>query len=294
MSSRALSAVALVAATVALASSALAQNQQQNAAGVASYAQFSEGRLQHDVFKDGKKGMEVHHKIRTVGMNGKELEVACYFYNADGTALRDQNNSFRTTTGEVSVGERQPVQYDDATFNDFTLFIPHDELHAGAGAHDLKTNCEAFDSGRSLGKSGFLSFTLRVGGAVPKIAKFGAGSLKHDMFKDGVKGLEIHHPLTVQAMKDQELEVTCFFYYEAGGALRDTNQRYYTSAGDVSVMDKVAVQYVDATFNDFTLFIPYDELHLPAGKSDLKIRCEAFDKGVSIGQSDWLHLWYNK
>ena len=282
------------AALIPVQASAQNNQQQQNAAGVAAYAQFSEGRLEHDVFKDGKKGMEVHHKIRAVGMNGKELEVACYFYKSDGTALRDTNQAFRTTTGEVSVGERHQVQYEDATFNDFSLFIPHDEMHAGAGAHDLKTNCEAFDSGRSLGKSGFLTFTLRVGGAVPKVAKFGAGSLKHDVWKDNVKGLEIHHPLTVQAMKDRELEVTCFFYYEAGGGLRDTNKLYYSADGNVSVMDKVNVQYVDATFNDFTHFIPYDELHLPAGKTDLKIQCEAFDQGVSIGKSEWLHLWYNK
>ena len=45
---------------------------------------------------------------------------------------------------------------------------------------------------------------------------------------------------------------------------------------------------------DFVHFIPYDELHLPSGKTDLKIQCEGFDAGVSIGKSDWVHLWYRK
>jgi hypothetical protein len=295
----------LACAATVLPGALFAQNNnQQNAAG--AYATFSEGRLVHDVTRDGKKGLEVHHKIRVVGMLGREVEVACYFYYANGTALKDTNQAFHTVTGEVSVGEKQPVQYADATFNDFTLFIPHTELHAPDGTHDMKTNCEAFDAGRSLGKSvGWLTFTLRQGGAAlgnnlgnvnnaAKIARFGAGSMKHDVFKDGVKGLEIHHPLTASGMLGRELEVTCFFYYEGGDPLKDFNQRYYTLNGNVSVMDKVTVNYAEANWADFTHFIPYDELHLSPGKTDLKLNCEAFDAGVSIGKSDWLHLWYTK
>lgn len=290
----------LCAATV-LPGAVFAQNNnnQQNAAG--AYAQFSEGQLNHDVTRDGKKGLEVQHKIRVVGMLGKEVEVACYFYYANGTALKDTNQVYHTVTGEVSVGEKHQVQYADATFEQFKLFIPHLELHAPDGKHDMKTNCEAFDAGRSLGKSGWLTFTLRQGAAAlgnvnnaAKSATFGKGSMKHDVFKDGVKGLEIHHPLTVKGMLSRELEVTCFFYYEGGDPLKDFNQRYYTLNGNVSVMDKVTVNYVDANWADFTHFIPYDELHLSPGKTDLKIQCEAFDQGQSIGRSDWLHLWYTK
>lgn len=287
----------ILAAALLLGGAAFAQNNeqaQQSAVGNSARAEFSEGRLVHDVFKDSKKGMEVHHKIRVVGMKDRDLEVACYFYREDGTPLKDENNSFRTTGGDVSVGEHHVIKYADSTFKDFSLFLPHNELHAGTGAHKLKVKCEAFDSGRSIGKSGWQSFTLRVGGAVPKLIKFGKGSLKHDVFKDGIKGLEVHHPIDVQAMANRELEVTCFFYYENGGALRDMNKRYYTANGNVSVMDKVQVKYADAKWADFVHFIPYDELHLPSGKTDLKIQCEGFDAGVSIGKSDWVHLWYRK
>jgi hypothetical protein len=282
---------ALLAGTPALAQNN--SNAQFNAASPRA-ATFSEGRLVHDVFRDGKKGMEVHWKVEVSGMKDRELEVACYFKRKDGTPLKDENGSFRTTTGNVSVGDREMVKYEPALFGDFTLFIPHSELHAGPGKHDLTANCEAFDSGKSLGKSGYLSFTLSVGEAVPKEAEFGAGFLKHDVVRDGVKGIEVHHPLTVQAMKDRELEVTCFFWFSDGRKLKDFNQRYRAADGQVSTSDRVQVKFPDAKWADFTVFLPYDELHMSSGTSNLKVQCEAFDAGQSIGKSGFYPFTFTK
>jgi len=125
-----------------------------------AYATFSEGRANPSARRQDEDGVEIRHRIRVVGMLDKEVEVSCYFYDAGGNALRDLNQSYRSTDGQVSIGKKAMVTYRDAIFREFILFIPLSELHAPAGEQQVAVNCEAFDSGRSVGKSDWLKFTV--------------------------------------------------------------------------------------------------------------------------------------
>ena len=39
-------------------------------------------------------------------------------------------------------------------------------------------------------------------------------------------------------------------------------------------------RYVNSTYKDFKLFMPYSELHMAVGKHDLKFNVQIFDKGT--------------
>lgn len=274
---------------------------------------FSGGRMTHNHWKKGQKGLRLHHKVQAKGMKSRELEVSCYFHydKAGSHPLKDYNKRFNTPSGKVSVSERVTVLYDDSNFADFKHFIPYDEFHLGPGKTKLKVRCQAFDSGKLLGSSGWQKLTYT--GAKKKNntqkafqkkrntarsnakAYFSNPKLVHNQFKNGKKGLGLRHKLKVQNMQNKRLEVTCYFYFKKSGKiLKDYNGKYKTTGGDVSVADYVTVKYKDASWASFKHFIPYDELHLGKGKHELKTRCEAFDQGRSIGIGPWSYLTFRK
>lgn len=77
----------------------------------------------------GNKGMKIHVKFDISGMLNRTGRAVAYFYNSNGNALRDINSSYRTTNGNVSVGQDFVPNYANCTFNDLTMFIPYSELH---------------------------------------------------------------------------------------------------------------------------------------------------------------------
>lgn len=77
----------------------------------------------------GNKGMKIHVKFDINGMLNRTGRAVAYFYNSNGSALRDSNSSYRTTNGNVSVGQDFVPNYANCTFNDLTMFIPYTELH---------------------------------------------------------------------------------------------------------------------------------------------------------------------
>lgn len=63
-----------------------------------------------------------------------------YFYHEDGTALKDNNNSCRTANGNVAIGEYFIPDRKENVYEDFSLFIPYNELHL---SDERKTNLKA-------------------------------------------------------------------------------------------------------------------------------------------------------
>jgi hypothetical protein len=262
-------------------------------------AKLTAGRLTHNHYVKGQKGLRIHHKVQVKGMKNRELEISCYFRFDDkkAEALKDFNGRFRTPKGKVAVAERVKVLYDDSTFADFKHFIPYDELHMAAGKTKLKTRCQAYDSGKLLGSSSWQKLTFtKPGKTTTAKATFSKPRMVHNLRKNGQKGLGLRHHLQVKGMKGKRLEVTCYFYFKKGGKiLKDFNGKYKTKTGDVSVADYVTPKYSDTTWKEFKHFIPYDELHITQrGKHKLKTRCEAFDSGRSIGIGPWQYLDFNK
>lgn len=261
---------------------------------------FSKGRLTHNHYQKGQKGLRIHHHLHVKGMKDRQLEVSCYFRFDDKQAkpLKDFNGRFKTPNGNIAVSEWVKLLYDDSNFADFKHFIPYDELHMGEGKTKLKVRCKAFDSGTSLGTSTWQTLTFTKPASKKSNAKavFTKPRMVHNLRKDGKKGLGLRHHLQVKGMKDKRLEVTCYFYFKGSGKiLKDFNGKYKTKGGDVSVADYVTPKYTDSTWKEFKHFIPYDELHITQkGKHKLKTRCEAFDAGRSIGIGPWQYLNFNK
>ena len=78
----------------------------------------------------------------------------------------------------------------------------------------------------------------------------------------GVKGMRIHVKFEINGMLNRAGEAAAYFYYSNGSPLRDKNNSYCTSDGCVATHVNFTPNYENCTFNDLTIFMPYNEMHL--------------------------------
>ena len=97
--------------------------------------------MEHDVWENGEKGMRIHVKFDNKNMKGHTGRVIAYFYwdDTNGNPLKDRDNRYHTTDGNVCVGEGFTPSYDNSTYNDFKLFMPLDQFDiTTSGKHSIK------------------------------------------------------------------------------------------------------------------------------------------------------------
>ena len=85
--------------------------------------------VDHNEYVNGRKGMRIHVSMNAVNLKGKQCRAVAYFYTNSGSPLKDTNDSYCTTDGNVSCGENFTPIYDNSRFDDFELFMPYSELH---------------------------------------------------------------------------------------------------------------------------------------------------------------------
>lgn len=80
---------------------------------------------------DGEKGLSVNVSFDISGMKEHSGKVSCYFYDTNGNALIDTNNSYGTTGNPSCVAVSRSINpgYDNTVYTDFDVKIPYKELH---------------------------------------------------------------------------------------------------------------------------------------------------------------------
>lgn len=111
-----------------------------------------------NVYEDGAKGMKIHVKFRVDGFKSVDGRVIAYFRYKNGNDLADKNGRYCTVNNKVSVGGDITPGYDNTIYEDYTLFIPYDELHLGSGKTDLQYHIEVHFNGDSFDESDYYDF----------------------------------------------------------------------------------------------------------------------------------------
>jgi len=249
-------------------------------------------RVEHDQYKQGHRGLLIHTKVTISNHRDKQVRIVAYFHKQDGDKLKDFNDAYHTSDGQVSVGEDVVPIYDSSTWKDHTLFIPYSELHMGEGRHPLKLNLYVWDTSVSpsvqLTASAWHDFTYRQTGRAASIENI---RTEYDVFEGGRKGMRVHAHVDIEGLKGSEAEVSLYFYKGDGSKLKDTDKRYNTGNGQVSTHVKLEPPYDRSSWKDLKLFMPYPQLHLATAKHDLKFLLYIWDKSgkqaVKLTQSDW-------
>ncbi|WP_455585997.1 caspase family protein [Bacteroides sp.] len=125
--------------------------------------QSSKGEIKNVSVETSEENLIVKVTFSISNMKGKNGRVACYFYDNDGNALKDQNSSYCSTNGNVSVGKDITPSYDNSAYTDFEVAIPKSELHQiGTYTRTLQVQLVVWDMSKTeaveLFRSGYESF----------------------------------------------------------------------------------------------------------------------------------------
>ena len=137
-------------------------------------------------------------------------------------------------------------------------------------------------------------FLLLLLMAVPAFAaptNFESVLTKQGVSRDNQLGLEILSRFTMRDCKGKSCQVSAYFYGANGQPLVDTDGLCKSANGKVSVGTTFVVSsdydLVDTSTNpSFILFIPYSQLHLPAGTHNLTVLMETSSDGQFLGASN--------
>jgi hypothetical protein len=84
------------------------------------------------------------------------------------------------------------------------------------------------------------------------------------------RGMLIHVGFDINGFRAVNCQVAAYFYWANGEPLKDTDGRYKTTDGNVSVGTSFSPGYDMTSYDDFRVFVPYRQLHLGAGEHELK------------------------
>lgn len=90
--------------------------------------------------------------------------------------------------------------------------------------------------------------------------------IDHGVTRDGVEGMVVHTEFSIIGQKGKESKIVIFIKDENGNYVKDKNGRYCSTSGDICFSERFTPSYDNSNFSDYDIFVPYDELHLAAGK----------------------------
>ena len=108
--------------------------------------------MEHNVYKDGEKGAYIYVSFEVENLKNKQAKCNVYFYNNDGTCLKDLNYKYNTVNGCVATWDSFTPSYDNSTYTKFKIFMPYSELHLSNGNYDLKASSGIYYNGERIDK----------------------------------------------------------------------------------------------------------------------------------------------
>lgn len=124
----------------------------------------------------------------------------------------------------------------------------------------------------------------------------------YDIFENNLPGMRIHVMFNTHNLKNKNCNISAYFYCsECGEQLQDSNQNYCDSDGNVVSYSIFTPTDVDTIFKDFTLFMPYSELHPGIRELDSATHSDKLKFNIVISReekildvSDWEYFNYTQ
>lgn len=246
--------------------------------------------INHNVLRNGKYGMSLKGAFVINNALGKKCKFVAYFYNSNGTPLKDFNQQYYTSNGNVAVSEDISPIYSAALFNT-ELYIPYDELHMNLGKHNLKTIVSVFDDqGREIAQGGATYFTYSNGPVISPI-------LNVQTFDNYNLNLTVMPKFTIQNARLNQLAAVAYFFFQNGSPVTYSNA--YSGNTNLSVSTIFTPGYDNTTYNygyysDLKLNVSYNYFPILNQNTAYKYYTAIFKDGVQIATSDWTNFNLNK
>lgn len=118
-------------------------------------------------------------------------------------------------------------------------------------------------------------------------------TVDYNVSQNGYNGMKIHVKFDAYSVYNHSLRVCVYFYYQGGSALNGiSGSGYITTDGKVSVSSIATATYTNSTWNDFTIFMPYNALNMRSGVSNVALEGQVGVYDDTTGK--WLTSEYKK
>ena len=269
--------------------------------GAEPRATFEKIWVDYDITQDGLKGMRIHVKFSTYEMKGMDAYLAIYFETEGGDRLKDKNDKFNSTDGDVAVYKSIRPDYDPADYNDLQVFMPYNELDRDPGEYELRMDVDViYKAGGLISHLTFHSFEYSKPGSseastTAPSAKFEDMWVEYDITENGRKGMRIHVKCRTYNLKDVDCYLAIYFEKENGEILKTENMDFRSKNGQVALYKLLTPGYTETVYDDLKVFMPYAELNLGSGKHDLTMDADIIYKnGDLIKHLKYYDFWYEK
>lgn len=101
--------------------------------------------------------------------------------------------------------------------------------------------------------------------------------IEHNKVINGLKYMAIHIKFETHNMAEKGGRIVAFFESPKGRGHKDTNGKYRTTDGNVSVGMDFGSHYVHSSYSDKVLLIPNSEIHPTSGKNKYYIKVGVYD-----------------
>lgn len=118
--------------------------------------------------------------------------------------------------------------------------------------------------------------------------------IDYNITEGGRKGMRIHTDFKVYNMKGIEGYLALYFQYRNGTALTDKNNAYNSTDDTVAAYREISPGFQAAVYEDYSVFMPYDELDLSCGSYELRIYAAViYKQGGLVSRLTYYNFDYN-
>lgn len=247
-------------------------------------ATFDSIWVDYDITENNIRGMRIHLSFSTYAMKGVDAYVAIYFeYNDDLAGfLKDKNNEFLSSEGDVAVYQSINPAFDPADYKDLQIFMPYKELDLEPGTYDLTMDTKIIHKkGGLISRLTQYDFEYTKPGSPADVetsekadATFEDLWVDYDVTQNGKKGMLIHVKFTAINLKDVDCYLAIYFEKKNGEKIDGHSEGYRSKNGQLAVYKTLKPGFAEASYKDLQLFMPYAEIRLDPGKYDLKLEAD--------------------
>ncbi|HEX8231508.1 MAG TPA: CHAT domain-containing protein [Chloroflexia bacterium] len=206
--------------------------------------------------------------------------------NTKATRTAVARNRARANANATATSEAlDSIYYSNATSTAYAISL------------DAAATAQANDT--ALAQSAAEATTTALAASVnngPRSAVIDKVEVEHNVLDaDGMNGMEINVLFTTENLLNVPVEVNAYFYLQDGTALVSSDDKFTTTDNRVAVGEIATPPYVNTTYNEFKLFMPYTELELDSipGTFDLQFRVILFDdEGTELARSEYFPFKY--
>lgn len=221
-------------------------------------------------------------------LEGIPVRVEARLYHSDGSPLKDMNNDYGLSGGQVGVWTELTPKFTQSRFSQIVLALPYTEFHLGGNPEMLEWRISFFAQGKQVGEEKRHPYPW-TGPSCIRISSFrlesGLGSA--GSYLDGIVSFKANN------CAEKNGRCVLFLFHENGKPVQDRNGSYCTIDGQVCSSATFSPKYASSQFSDFRMRLPLSEFHLDGVKTRLKLLVQIFVEDVPLATTDPIVIKWN-